>query len=891
VFAPQLTTIEEFITGFSTSKVPDKLELIHRLYTSYRKVVNTDETFDQFYYWGDMLIRDFNEVDKYMVNASLLFSDLSHQKELDARFDFLTSEQAEFLKNFWGTFDEKTGEYKERFLSLWKQLPEVHRKFKEQLMHENLAYEGMIYRDVAERLEAELISMPVRVYWFIGMNALTTTEEKIMKHAVNAHQVKIIWDVDAYYLHNKAQEAGEFFRQYQSDSVLGNTFDEDVPANFHKKKSVQIYGAAQSVGQAKLLSKLLHELLQQGLQPEETLIVLPDEKLLLPVLHGVSGVVDKLNVTMGFSLVNTSMFNLIELLVELQVNRKNDTYHHKQVLALLGHPYVMGAHISAAQEKRKKILKENWVMVLGTMLRTEHPLHKQIFCEVTTQSVLDYIRQTIEQLIALENLDSLDKEYGLYFLRFLNRMEEVLGNLYQDLKSFLRLFRQTVKAVKIPFTGEPLAGLQIMGVLETRNLDFKNVLVLSLNEGALPSGGGKGSYIPHNIRKAYGLPTTEHQDAIYAYIFYRLLQRAENVYLFYNTETDVLGQGEMSRYLQQLLYESGLTTERHVLHNTMEPQPVTPITVKKNQLILKALTQVSEQVKFQGFSPSALNAYIDCRLKFYFQSVEGIKEPKVVEENADARVLGNLLHKVIELYYQHLIETKKDKRIDEADLEQAESSIDRLLEKVFLEVYKLDPDKKVEFEGRHLVVQEVVKRFAARILATDKLYAPFTMEAMELEDLQYPLKIHKQPGYVVLNGKIDRVDRKENTIRIVDYKTGKDKLEFESIASLFIPGDKRNKAAFQTFLYAFLYRKRNRISDEVKIVPGLLNRSTLFDEDAAFGFTMNKKRVTDIMPLLPEFEQYLVKLIDEIFDLEVPFDQTDVMETCRYCPYKDICHR
>lgn len=897
-FAPRLITIEEFIAGFSSLKVPDKLELVHRLYKSYYEVLKKSdlggggvESFDQFYFWGDMLVRDFDEVDKYMVNAELLFKDLSNQKELDSSFDFLTDEQLEFLKNFWGGFDEKSGKNKEKFLQVWKQLPEVHGEFKKQLLKEGLAYEGMLHREVAERLERGELKPGHSSMWFVGFNALTMVEEKIISWFVAQRKAEVHWDLDAYYLHNETQEAGEFFRQYQSHAVFAKTFPTDVPANFQSPKAVKVFGAAHPVGQAKLMSQLLADALATGMKPEETLIVLPDEKLMLPVLHGISASVEKLNVTMGFPLSNTPMFNLIELLVELQSHRKGDGYNHRQVLALLGHSYVVSANPVAANEKRKRILHDNMVSVMGSMLRTEHVLHKQIFCEVTENSILDYLRQIVQLVGTLENIDSLDKEYALYFLKFLNRMEDVLGTEYSNLKSFLRLFRQLVKAQKIPFTGEPLKGLQVMGVLETRNLDFKNVFMLSLNEGSLPSGGGKGSYIPYNIRRAYKLPTIEHQDAIYAYLFYRVLQRAENIFLFYNSETDDLGQGEMSRYLQQLLYESGCNPERKVLHNPIQPLPVKPITIEKNAAIVESLSLLNEgNVYFKGISPSALNSYIECRLKFYFRYIARIKEPNEVEEDIDARVMGNFLHDVMELFYKRIREKKKSKAIDISDFDQAEKVIDQLIEEVFILQYHLEPGKKVEFEGQRLVVREVVKRFAMRIVELDKSYAPFTMEAIEQGGMLYRMKINQSPGWAVIGGKIDRVDSKDNVFRIIDYKTGKDKLDFESVPSLFARDDKRNKAAFQTLLYALLYKTNLPIA-HAKMIPGLINRMSLFEDTFQFGFTMNKQPITDVNPLLPGFEEHLRVLMEEIFNPVEKFDQTPIVETCRYCPYQNICYR
>jgi hypothetical protein len=893
VFAPVLITIEEFIAGFSPLQIPDKLELVYRLYNTYKDIVKTEEDFDQFYFWGDMLVRDFDEVDKYMVNASLLYTDLSHQKELDSRFDYLTEEQLNFLKEFWSGFDDKPGEYKKKFLTLWQQLPEVHSQYKNQLLARGLAYEGLIHRDVAEKFKNGELQLPESEYWFVGFNALTKAEEEIITHVVSKGNGTVHWDMDAYYLNNATQEAGSFFREYQQHAVLGKTFPADVPANFQQPKSVRVIGAAQPVGQAKIMAQILSDELLKGVNPEETLIVLPDEKLMLPVLHGISGAVEKLNVTMGFPLSNTPMSNFIELLIELQINRKEDAYNHRQVLALLGHPYMLAADWSSAHAKQKVIHKDNWVMVLGTMLRTDHSLFKHVFREVSEQGLTDYVREIIQQVATIV-VDEVDKEYANQFLKLVNRIDEILGKTFSSHKAFLRVFKQLTRTVKIPFTGEPLRGLQVMGVLETRNLDFKNVFILSLNEGALPSGGSKGSYIPYNIRKAYNLPTVEHQDSIYAYLFYRVLQRAENIYLFYNTETDVLGQGEMSRYLRQLLNESGMTPKMQILHNDIQPVEIKPIAIAKDEKILDALHKLSEgnpRSAFKGISPSALNSYIECQLKFYFQYIAKVKEHDEVEEDIDARVLGIFLHDAMEHLYITLKQNKAGKPVEVADLKEAQKSVDRLLNNLFAEKYNLDTHKEIVLEGQRYVVREIVKQMVMQILKRDEAYAPFEILAIEEADMNYEVALSNASYKVTIGGKIDRVDKKNNAVRIVDYKTGKDEINFESVASLFISDKDRNKAAFQTFLYALLYISNTNYSQETKFLPGIINRRGLFNNDFAFGFTINKQRIYDVLPLLPEFEERLKNLLEELFNLEVPFAQTTVVESCRYCSYKNICYR
>ncbi len=922
VFPPRMITIEDYVAGFSDLRIPDRLEQVYQLHSVYQRIVQSDAEpqdgfggLDQFYFWGDMLLRDFDEIDKHLVNVDLLFKDLSHQKELDANFDYLTQEQREFLKGFWSNFDVDQSANKRRFLYLWRKLADVYHGFTQVLREQKLAYEGMLYRDAAVMAEQDQLPMSKGSLHFAGFNALTTAEEKIIARAV-LHGATLHWDIDAYYVNNVRQEAGRFFREYQEHPVFRKTFPHDIPshgllkgADDGKKKYPQItlFGAPQPIGQAKLFAQVLTARLAEGMKPEETLIVLPDEKLLLPVLHGIAGRVESMNVTMGFPLSSTPVFNFIEMLVDLQIARKDVYFNHKQVLALLGHPYVVAADAASASAKRKEIVHRDWVSVPESFLATEVAMHREIFRPFRQgdgpmlSALIAYFQRVLRELGQLRHLGDLDREYAAHFAKFFNRLEEVLSRnrrtdtedrdtVYQ-LKSFLRLFRQLVRSEKLPFIGEPLQGLQVMGVLETRNLDFRNVFILSMNEGAFPAFASPGSYIPYSIRKAYRLPTPEHHDAIYAYLFYRVMQRAEHVSLFYNSETDVLGQGEMSRYLQQLLFESGIPVEKKLLYNPISPQQIQPITVSKGPSVKESLLRLNDGYrKFRGISPSALNTYLECRLKFYFRHIARIKEAAEVEEELDARVLGNFVHQVMELFYKDLAARKGSREINKSDYAGHEKTIDRLIDDVFKKAYYLDPDKPVEYNGQRLVVREIVRRFAHRVIEVDQDYAPFTIEGLEQEDLVLNLTISKPPFQAVIGGKIDRVDRKNDLVRVIDYKTGKDKMNFESVASLFVRDAGRNKAAFQTILYALLYSENSSGSPDLRVVPGLFNRVNLFD-DFTFGLKLGRDEVEDIRPLLSEFKAKLIALLEELYDPDISFDQTGDLENCRVCPYSQICYR
>ncbi|MCU0398525.1 MAG: PD-(D/E)XK nuclease family protein [Cyclobacteriaceae bacterium] len=885
VFAPRMLTIEEFIAGFSSHREPDQLELVHRLYRTYQQIVKLDEPFDKFYFWGEMLLRDFNEVDKYLVDAALLFKDLSKQKELDAVFDYLTEDQRKFLMDFWGNFKGELTLNKQKFLELWRHLADVYQAYRQQLLSEGLAYEGLLHREVAERIAEEEVT---GTYAFIGFNALTKAEELIITH-FTTHGARLFWDLDDYYVNNKIQEAGEFFREYQQHPVLGMTFPSIIPANFRLPKSIHAIGATQPIGQTKIMSQLVQEQFSAGMKAEETLIVLPDEKLLMPVLHGISGSVDKLNVTMGYSLIQTPLFSLVELLMELQERKRGNEFSYRPVLGILNHPYGIAPDPDNAAMKRHEIIEKNWIQIPAGFLASGNDLHRTIFRFIEIESCTSYLREVMLALGAIPSLSDFDKEYAWHFLKALNRLEEIVGSTVADWASFLRLFRQYMRSLKIPFSGEPLQGLQVMGMLETRNLDFKNVFLLSLNEGALPSGGGNGSYIPYNIRKAYHLPTVEHKDAMYAYLFYRLLQRAENVYLFYNTETDLIGQGEMSRFLQQLIFESGMPISMGVLHNEIKPAPGMPISIPKDESILEALRNINKrQGDYGGFSPSALNNYIECRLRFFFQNVMRIREAKEVEEEVDARMMGDIVHKVLDKFYLGLIEKKQSKQVDTKDFQNFEKVVEQLLEDEIKKYYNISPDKELRYEGQLRLVRDVVHKFIHQIISRDKEYAPFTMEGLE-QKLYCSLPVSGEPEEIIISGIIDRIDRKDGLVRIVDYKTGRDQLNFKSVEELFDREVDHPKAAFQTLLYAWMYK--NATGEAGLIQPGLMNMRNLFSEDFRFGLVMKNQRLEEVNALLPEFEARLRELMEEVFNPEVPFDQTTNLKNCSYCDFARICHR
>jgi CRISPR/Cas system-associated exonuclease Cas4 (RecB family) len=884
-WSPRIITIEELINSFSSLHEADKLTLILKLYQSYKKVTGLTESIDRFYYWGEMLLRDFDELDKYLIDPELLFRDVSNLKEVDQYFDYLTEEQKEFLKDFWDSVEFSSPESKSRFLELWRSLFPVYQQFQKDLLQEGIAYAGMIHRSVAldtAQLKLKSTDSPIV---FAGFNALTGAEEKIISWFVENRKARVFWDEDEFYVNSDYREAGTFFRQYRNHSVLGKTFTEKPASYLSRARTISITGVPQKAGQPKLLAQQLAEV--NNLQSDESrVIVLPDESLLMPLLYSLPSTLTSVNVTMGYPLVSTPYFSLIDFLFDLHRNKRKEEFYYKNILALLNHPYLKAMAGEEVFSLRVEIEKNNWVHLPEDHFANRSGIVSAIFKMITEKEFIPYLIEVITLVATSSANGLLEKEFGFHFHRMLTKLQELIATEAMELLMLQRLFRQIARAEKVPFSGEPLKGIQIMGILETRNLDFYNVHVLSLNEGNWPAAAKQGSYLPHSIRRAYGLPTYQHQDAMYAYLFYRLLQRAEHVDFYYNTIPDVLGSGEMSRYLYQLMYETGWKYEKKVLYSPIAIQESASISIPKDTSLKRKL----EQYKDKALTPSSINTYIECRLKFYFKSIVGLKEVKEVEEEADARIFGNIFHDVMQFFYTDSKIGNKKWEIEEYHFENLEAKLDKLIERAYRKHFGLTEKNRVEYTGQQLVVNEMVKKMASEVLNLDRTYAPFHIEMLEQENFDTSFAINSKIS-VLMGGKIDRVDKKEETIRIIDYKTGRDSNSFESIESLFARDDKnRNKAAFQAILYSWIYQRKNS-ETKMKIQPGLINRTEVFKEDFRYGLSTNKEILTDITPYLMEFEDHLSKLLNEIFLSDQPFDQTTEKKLCEFCSYKEICNR
>jgi hypothetical protein len=900
-WAPQLFSIEDWMARLSEIKQLDKLDLIYRLYKVHTDTIELTEPFEQFYFWGDMLLQDFEEIDKYLVSPKHIFRDLRNLKELDSSFDYLTDEQKEFLSRFWKGFQDSHSTNKEQFINLWKKLAKLYERFTNSLEKEKLGHSGMVFRDVAERLKSgKLKTAKLGKVYFAGFNALTKSEESVIAHFVE-NGARVFWDADSYYDSDPNQEAGSFFRQYRKHTILGKT----LPANFsssvkdNEKKIIET-SVPNRIGQAKLMVQDLKSVsIESNLEKGgNTVIVLSDESMLLPVLHSLPDDMASINVTMGFPLRNTPMFNLLDNILDLQTRRRGDYFNHARVTAILGHSHILEMAGNEAKTLRANFIERNRVLIKSDEFNHSAFL-KTIFRPVELHQTPEYLLDIVHRIGAsFKEKSKLNKEYAFHFYRILSKLKDVIDESAspaadqvphkERMKAFQKLFRQVVQSVKIPFVGEPLKGVQVMGILETRNLDFENVFILNLNEGSWPAQARQSSYIPFSLRKAYGLPTFDHTDSIYAYLFYRLFQRSSNVYLYYNSEPDELGTSEMSRFIRQLNVELKLPIQKRVLSNKIKLKGGGTITYTQNELSKKFLDQFLSAEK--PLSPTTLNDYIECRLRFYLKHVAGLREADEIEEGLDARVFGNMLHKVLFWIYDEWRAKTKSNTINKPDFKSLEEALPTLMDKVFRDQYGLPESRPVDYEGPWLVMREIIQDFALAVIRKDEGVAPVEIISMEEKwSVPYELKIGGQTKTIFIGGKIDRVDKTNDGVRIIDYKTGKDDITFYSVESLFSRTGKRNKAAFQTLYYSLVYKKKERTSI-VPIRPGLYNKQILFKKERKFGLMMNARPVNAV-ELLDEFEILLKGVLTELFDSESFFTQTENKKNCEYCSFKNLCRR
>ena len=910
IWSPAAMSISDLLQKLSVQKAGDPIRLVCELYKVFKEETESRETLDDFYFWGELLISDFDDVDKNMVDADKLFSNLQDLKNLMDDYEFLDEEQEEAIRQFFQNFSiERRTELKEKFISLWDKLGIIYHRYRENLAELGIAYEGMLYRNVIEQLDTDRLKYDK--YVFVGFNVLNKVEKEFFQKLQKAGKAMFYWDYDLFYTQRISKhEAGEFIKRNLID--FPNELPESYFDIFRKPKKIRYISASTENAQARFLPewvKATQTHTTQIVSEKENAIVLCNEALLLPVLHSIPQDVQNVNITMGFPLAQTPVYSFINAAMELQTNGyRPDTgrFTYEAVSKILKHPYTRQLSDHATRLERE-LTKTNRFYPLPSELKKDDFLTILFTPQSNIRELCDYLLRLIKSISILYRKEG---EYDDIFNQLyresifqshlkINRLYSLIesGELSVRTDTLKRLITKVLTASNIPFHGEPAIGLQIMGVLETRNLDFRNLIMLSLNEGQLPKAGGESSFIPYNLRKAFGMTTIEHKNAVYAYYFYRLIQRAENITLLYNTSSDGLNRGEESRFMLQLLVEGPHEITREYLEAGQSPQNTLEIQIEKTPEILRRLYRAYDTAQPESviLSPSALNTYLDCRLRFYYRYVAGLKTPDEVSAEIDSALFGTIFHLSAQLAYTDL--TANGKMIQREDLERLlrdEIKLQGYVDQAFKqELFKVAPEEKPEYNGVQLINSKVIVSYLKQLLRNDLQYTPFEMVAMEKKvSEKITIQTALGPLTLRLGGTIDRMDAKEGTLRIVDYKTGGSPKIPANIEQLFTPSETRPNYIFQTFLYAAIMSRKQPLM----VAPALLYIHRAASESYSPVIEMGEPRkpkipVNNFAFFEDEFRERLQALLEEIFDEKEPFTQTEDIKKCAYCDFKAICKR
>lgn len=912
IWSPAYVSISELFRSLSPWEVGDPVKLVCELYKIFRRETQSTETLDDFYFWGEMLISDFDDADKNKVDTDKLFSNLQDLRNIMDDYTFIDDEQEEAIRQFFQNFSiERRTALKERFISLWDVLGNIYKGFRESLASQNIAYEGMMYRHVIEHLDVD--KLPYEKYVFVGFNVLNKVEHTLFTQLKDVGKAVFYWDYDEFYMKENRQavthEAGEFIRRNLRD--FPSPLSGELFKNLSKPKEVHYIASSTENAQARYLPQWIRNNLTT---PEkETAVVLCNEALLQPVLHSLPAEVKHVNITMGFPLSQTPVYSFLIALLELHThgfNFKSGRYTFQSVVTLLKHPYTRQL-TGQAELLEKELTRNNRFYPLPGELGKDEFLTRLFTPLSGNLNLCIRLSETLQQVAGIyqtntsgtEDTDAFNQLYRESLFKAyttINRFRTLIeeDELTVQSETFRRLLVKVLSATNIPFHGEPAIGMQVMGVLETRNLDFRHLVLLSVNEGQLPKSGGDSSFIPYNLRKAFGMTTIEHKIAVYAYYFYRLLQRAERITLMYNTSSDGLNRGEWSRFMLQFLIEWPHPITRQFLEAGQSPQGTSPITVEKTPDVMRrmqSLFDVRANPKAK-FSPSALNYYLDCPLKFYYRYVAGLSAPDEVSAEIDSATFGSIFHYAAEHIYKDL--TTHGKVINKEALEtllrnevKLQDYVDTAFKKLF---FNVPQNEKPEYNGIQLINSAVIARYLKQLLQNDLRYAPFTFIASEME-VDEPIDIQTPKGVIKsrIGGIIDRMDSKDGTLRIVDYKTGGDADTPPHVESLFIPDKKRSNYVFQTFLYAAIMCRKQ---PTMKIAPALLYIHRAATETYSPVIQMGEPRkpkeaVEDFSKYEKEYRERLQGLLEEIFNPEKSFAQTEIIEKCTYCDFKALCKR
>jgi len=886
---PSILSIEEFIERMTQMQITDELTLLLELFGVYQKK-DPDLKFDDFYAWGKIILKDYDEIDRYMADAKQIYSSLQQIKEVDNVFGY-NEEFREVIERY-RTLTEKNEKTKllTEFLKIWKEVGVVYEEYQESLQVKEMVYGGMLYRKLAEVLSNEHFAHEYTQYHFCGFNALSKSEEVIFDALIKAELAQLYWDIDEYYVNDIKEEAGDFMREYQRKWPDTHWLNAD---SLNAKKGLVLHSAPQNQAQVQIAADQAFDLINNGAKPEEVAIVLADEKLLIPLLYALPLNQVKVNVTMGYPMRNTVVYDFVlsylSLMKGAKVQESSTVFTTYDLRPFLSNAYMNLLEEDVYQKVNQWLLadRKNKVTLdeLKEKIGNQHMidlLSVGTDWSAVSEAITKYLTAIFYHFKESEEGQT-DREFIYFFLKSLNQLNDYLaGQADFSLRLMRKILQEHFRSVKIPFEGEPVRGLQVMGFLESRTLDFKHLIVLSANEGRLPTPRNLSSYIPYGLRKVFQLPTFEEQDAIYAYHFKRLLQRAQNVHFVYDNTTSGDSTGEKSRFIlqQEMLY--GPIEHIQLSHRNYEGY--FPISEQEEPLVIEKGIEVQEMLNryVQGkgdkhLSPTSLSNYISCPIKFYLENVARIREYDDVTENIDARVLGIVVHRVLEeLYQPHL---KKEVSAEKVKL--LKSLVSKKLQ-VILKDEKIVQDYQ-ELTGKDLVTHQVMEQMVQKALDLDVRDAPFTVVGLEAQEYTRVIRVGDQN--ILIGGTIDRIDEKEGVLRITDYKTGDVKFvnvnkkpDEEQIDPLFDNPD--FKSGFQAYLYASLVQPH---FPDMPIKVGVTSMKLL---KKGTQWLNSGNKITSNQ--LEYFDSKLSELVHEIFDFNKAFVKKDDSKECKYCHYDGI---
>lgn len=918
-WSPSFFTIQEFFALSTDLQVADGFTQFFTLYQQYNKLLQKENLKpvnpDVFYPVARIILSDFAQIDNDLVHADQLFEELEDIAVIEKNFQHLSTEQQAFLEQFWTSFSSgRQKNHQEQFIRMWRRMPELYRGFHNALKAKGQTSMAHVYRKLAtgKAEKPEFIDDFAKgKLVFAGFNALSNAEARIFKKWSQDEKALFYFDTDNYYMQDESQEAGLFLRKNIQKIGLPNALGESRDLIRAVQKEIKVYKTQGHTAQAKILQKELEEdypMLEAQDNAGKIALILADESLLLPVLQTIPTHYQaegrktevNLNVTMGYPLLATSIFGLADIWLCVQSQlaaTKKVTVYYREVEAFLSHPLVdLPAEIS--NKLQKEILDLQLAEVELSSLMNSGELAALFFKKRDTgssaiKSLQEVLLKILEHQLAEKTLKQTEADLFVATIKELNRLHDTLAEFTAQLPLpfVLSLMQKAVQGIAVPLTGEPLQGVQVMGLLESRSLDFDHIYILGVNEGVLPQISVSPSFIPDSIRRAYGLPVIENQDAISAYMFYRLLQRSRKVSLVYNGQADDNNTGEPSRFLRQLEFESGYTFKYADQSQTISTAHHTQMDIKKEGETLRRLNlYLDKQEPSKRISATALTTYMNCPTQFFYKYIAGIEEPKELSENLEANNIGSMLHYVLERFYAELKE--QSPYITRERIVAYRKELGRLGKAAFAKIMADDENKSFNHNGMQQVVLAIVAEYANVILDHDEKEAPFTMIGQESKDeISFHIEVNGQQRELTLHGIIDRVDQKNGVTRVVDYKTGMDDLQFSSLEDLFDPGtDKQNKALVQTLFYTYVYEQAKGITG---MEPNLYLIRKMRKEGTLFHFSESRKRVhlqaEKLAGLKEDFSRLLKEKLEELFNPEIPFVHTTLPDNCKYCPYLSLC--